>query len=44
MVVLELAGAELAVAESFDWVGVDGWSRDGRRFDGEAFSVESFAR
>ena len=40
----ELAAAAETTARSFDAVGADQWQRPGRRSDGSAFSVESFAR
>ena len=40
----ELVEAGLALADAFDAVGNDAWSRPGRRGDGARFTVSSFAK
>ena len=44
VVAAELLAAATALADAFDAVPADGWTRTGRRSDGAAFTVESFAR
>jgi hypothetical protein len=43
-VATELAAAADDLAAGFDGVGDDQWSRPGRRSDGAAFTIETFAR
>jgi hypothetical protein len=43
-VAAELQAAGAALAERFDAVPADSWSRRGRRGDGAAFSIDSFSR
>ena len=43
-VALELRGAADALADAFDAVEDEQWSRPGRRSDGASFTVDSFAR
>ncbi len=40
----ELVDAARSLADRFDTVSADEWSRPGRRSDGAAFTVETFAR
>jgi hypothetical protein len=40
----ELVAAGTALADGFDAVAGDGWSRTGHRSDGAVFTVDSFAR
>ena len=42
-VVAELRVAATALADAFDTIPQDSWTRTGRRSDGAAFTVESFA-
>jgi len=44
IVAQELADAGKALAEGFDSVGPDAWSRTGRRSDGAEFTIDSFSR
>lgn len=44
VVAAELAGAAETIARSFANVGVDEWTRPGRRSNGSAFTVDSLAR
>ena len=44
VVAAELVAAAEAIAQRFDGVGGDDWSRPGRRSDGASFTVDTFAR
>jgi hypothetical protein len=44
VVIAELEAAGLQLAANFDVVPEDAWQRPGRRSDGSAFTIDSFAR